>query len=89
MCPTEGMCLAGYFLVVDVAVCLQDTKEYLDEFFGIAATATGLEFIEAEGMYLLVLAAAEDLHVGLCRILAAFLSVDLHGHLICMDDILL
>ena len=40
-------------------------------------------------MRLLVLTAAEDPHVGLRRILAPFLFVNLYGRLICMDDILL
>ena len=33
--------------------------------------------------------AAEDPHVGFRRILAPLLFVNLHGRLICMDDILL
>ena len=89
MCPAEGMCVAGYFLVAGVAVCLQDAVEPFEKFFGVAAAAAGLILVEADGMRLLILAAAEDPHVGLRRILAALLFVDLHGRLICMDDILL
>ncbi len=33
MCPAEGMCLAGCFLVAGVAVCLQDAVESLEEVF--------------------------------------------------------
>lgn len=89
MCPTEGMCVAGYFLVAGVAVCLQDAVEPFEKFFGVAAAAAGLVFVEADGVRLLELAAAEDPHVGFCRILAALLFVNLYGRLICMDDILL
>ena len=89
MCPAEGMCLAGDFLVAGVAVCLQDAVEAFEEGFRVAAAAAGLVFVETDGMRLLVLTAAEDPHVGLCRILAPFLFVNLHGRLICMDDILL
>lgn len=89
MCPAEGMCVAGYFLVAGVAVCLQDAVESLEEIFGVTATAARLVLVEADEMRLLVLAAAEDPHVGFRRILAAFLFVDLHGRLICMNDILL
>ena len=83
------MCLAGYFLIAGVAVCLQDAVESLEEVFCVTAAAAGLVLVEADGMRLLVLAAAEDPHVGFRRILAALLFVDLHGRLICMDDILL
>ena len=89
MCPAEGMCVAGYFLVAGVAVCLQDAVESLEEIFGVTATAARLVLVEADGMRLLVLAAAENPHVGFRRILAALLFVDPHGRLICMDDILL
>lgn len=89
MCPAEGMCLAGCFLVAGVAVCLQDSVESLEEVFCVTAAAAGLVLVEADGMRLLVLAAAEAPHVGFRRILAALLFVDLHGRLICMDDILL
>ena len=89
MCLAEGMCVAGYFLVAGVAVCLQDAVESLEEVFCVTATASGLVLVEADGMRLLVLAAAEDPHVGFRRILAALLFVNLHGRLICMEDILL
>ena len=89
MCPAEGMCLAGYFLIAGVAVCLQDAVESLEEFFCITVAAAGLVLVEADGVRLFVLAAAEDPHIGLRRILATLLFVDLHGRLICMDDILL
>lgn len=89
MCPAEGMCVAGDFLVAGVAVCLQDAVESLEEVFCVTAAAAELVFVEADGMRLLVLAAAEDPHVGFRRILVALLFVDLHGRLICMDDILL
>ena len=85
MCPAEGMCLTGYFLVAGVAVCLQDAVESLEEIFGVTATAARLVLVEADGMRLLVLAAAENPHVGFRRILAALLFVDLHGRLICME----
>ena len=81
--------MAGYFLVVGVAVCLQNAVESLEEVFCVTATAAGLVLVEADGVRLLVLAAAEDPHVGFRRSLAAFLFVDLHGRLICMNDILL
>lgn len=81
--------MARYFLVVGVAVCLQDAVESLEKVFCVTAAAAGLVLVEADGMRLLVLAAAEDPHVGFRRILAALLFVDLHGRLICMNDILL
>ena len=89
MCPAEGMCVAGCFLIAGVAVCLQDAVESLEEVFCVTAAAAGLVLVEADGMRLLVLAATEDPHVGFCRILASLLFVNLHGRLICMDDILL
>ena len=89
MRPAKGMFLAGYFLVAGVAVCLQDAVESLEEVFCVTAAAAGLVLVEANGMRLLELAAAEDPHVGFRRILAALLFVNLHGRLICMDDILL
>ena len=58
------MCLAGYFLVAGVAICLQDAVESLEEVFCATATAAGLVLVEADGMRLLELAAAEDPHVG-------------------------
>lgn len=81
--------MARHFLVTGVAVGLQDAVEALEEVFCVAAAASGLVLVEADGMHLLVFAAAEDPHVGFRRILAALLFVDLHGRLICMDDILL
>ena len=55
MCPAEGMCVAGYFLVAGVAVCLQDAVEPFEKFFGVAAAAAGLILVEADGIRLFVL----------------------------------
>ena len=85
MCTAEGMCLAGCFLVAGVAVCLQDAVESLEEFFGVATAAAGLVLVEADGMHLFELAAAEDPHVGFRRILVPLLFVNLHRRLICME----
>ena len=49
MCPAEGMCLAGCFLVAGVAVCLQDAVESLEEVFCVTAAAAGLVLVEADG----------------------------------------
>ena len=89
MCPAECMSTAWHFLVAGVAVRLQDAVESLEEGFCIAVAAAGLVFVEADGMRLLVLAATEDPYVRFRRVPATLLFVDLHGRLICMDDILL
>lgn len=73
------MCVAGYFLVTGVAVCLQDAVESLEEVFCVTAAAAGRVLVEADGMRLLILAAAEAPNVGLRRILASLLFMNLHG----------
>jgi len=45
--------------------------------------------MSASGRCSKMCSAAEDPHVGFRRILAPLLFVNLHGRLICMDDILL